>query len=82
MSAMEKENALTDTPHNSGVETRMWDWKGYNIRYKVAGEVRHSFLFVLLIFLRFFSKEKRILLWFLVHYTTVLTFLVHKKNVR
>lgn len=23
-----------------GVETRMWKWKGYDIRYKVAGEVR------------------------------------------
>lgn len=23
-----------------GVETRMWKWKGYDIRYQVAGEVR------------------------------------------
>lgn len=23
-----------------GVETRMWKWNGYDIRYKVAGEVR------------------------------------------
>lgn len=77
MSAVEKETAVTDaSPHSSGVETRVWDWKSYSIRYKVAGEVRHSLIFMLFNCLRFLSKEKRQLLWFLVHYTnTVLTYI-------
>lgn len=26
-----------------GTETRVWKWRGYDIRYKVAGEVRESY---------------------------------------
>ena len=39
MSAVETEATSTDVP-DCRVETRTWIWKGYDIRYKVAGEVR------------------------------------------
>ncbi|CAM9602744.1 unnamed protein product [Ascophyllum nodosum] len=37
MSAVETEATSTDVP-DCRVETRTWIWKGYDIRYKVAGE--------------------------------------------
>ncbi|CBJ33720.1 conserved unknown protein [Ectocarpus siliculosus] len=36
MSAVASETAVADAA--GGVETRMWKWKGYDIRYKVAAE--------------------------------------------
>lgn len=37
MTAVASEIAVADAA--GGVETRMWKWKGYDIRYKVAAEV-------------------------------------------
>lgn len=37
MSAIAAERAVADAA--GGVETRVWKWKGYDIRYKVAGKV-------------------------------------------
>lgn len=38
MSTIASARARADA--ENGVETRIWKWGGYNIRYKVAGEVR------------------------------------------
>lgn len=38
MSAVAAETAVADPA--GGVENRMWKWRGHDIRYKVAAEVR------------------------------------------